>query len=201
MSTWTALHADTYRLYGRSGWNLTLKGAFGSLPFRAVVTMRLCQAARNASAPWKYLLPLCKLLHRSATRRAGIDLSWQTRVGPGFAMTHGWGTVISPGATVGSNVTLLHGATLGRRDRIAAQGERTSAYPTLEDDVWVGPHAIITGAITIGRGSRIAGGTVVLADVPPGSIVAGNPGKIIASDCVPDVMNAAPLPTAQDQAR
>ena len=79
MPTWTALHADTYRLYGRSGWRLTLKGAAGSRPFRAIVTMRLCQAARDARAPWKYLLPFCKLLHPSATRRAGIDFSWKTR--------------------------------------------------------------------------------------------------------------------------
>ncbi|MDH6156918.1 MULTISPECIES: serine acetyltransferase [unclassified Janthinobacterium] len=201
MSTWTALHADTYRLYKRSGWHLTLKGAVGSRPFRAIVTMRLCQAARDADAPWKYLLPLCKLLHRSATRRAGIDFSWQTHVGPGFALTHGWGTVISPGAVIGSNVTLLHGATLGRRDRITAPDQRSSAYPTLEDGVWIGPHAIITGAITIGQGSRVAGGTVVVADVPPASIVAGNPGKIIASDCVPDVMNAAPLATSASQPR
>jgi len=68
-----------------------------------------------------------------------------------------------------------------------------TGYPTLEDEVWVGPHAIITGGITIGRGSRIAGGAVVNENIPPYSIVAGNPAKIIKSDCIPDVMHPAPL--------
>lgn len=162
MSTWAALHADTHRLFGRSGWSLTLKGFAASRPFRALVTMRLCQAANEAGKPWRYLLPFCKLLHRCTVGGAGIDFSWQTRIGPGFALTHGWGTVLSAGAKIGSNVTLFHGVTLGRRDKIVAGEQRITAYPTLEDEVWVGPHAIITGGITIGRGSRIAGGTVVV---------------------------------------
>jgi len=193
MSIWTALQADTHRLYGSSGWKLMLKGFASSRPFRAIATMRLCQAAHSASFPWRHTLPFCKILHRFAVSGAGIDFSWQTRVGPGFALTHGWGTVISPGAIIGSNVTLFHGVTLGRRDRIVAGEQRTTGYPTLEDEVWVGPHAIITGGITIGRGSRIAGGTVVIGDVPPYSIVAGNPGRIISNCCLPDVMNQAPL--------
>ncbi|WP_074773002.1 hypothetical protein [Nitrosospira multiformis] len=63
----------------------------------------------------------------------------------------------------------------------------------IEDEVWIGPHAIIVGGVTIGRGSRIAGGAFVTENVPPYSIVSGNPSTIVKANCTPDVMNPAPL--------
>ena len=51
----------------------------------------------------------------------------------------------------------------------------------IEDDVWVGSRAVILGGVTIGRGSIIAAGSIVKSSVPPYSIVAGVPGKIIRS--------------------
>ncbi|MGE3530751.1 MAG: serine acetyltransferase [Steroidobacteraceae bacterium] len=120
-----------------------------------------------------------------------MDLPWATRISPGIALTHGWGLVINGGTRIGSNVTLFHGVTLGRRDRIAADGTRTIGFPKIEDDVWIGPHAIIVGDVTIGEGSRVAGGAFVTKDIPPRSIVQGNPAIIVKHDCIPDVMNRA----------
>jgi serine O-acetyltransferase len=85
-------------------------------------------------------------------------------------------------------VTLFHGVTLGQRDSIARDGTRSIKYPLIEDDVWIGPHAIVVG-VTIGKGSRIAGGAYVFEDIPPYSVVLGNPGKVVKSGCVPDVNN------------
>ena len=192
MTTWAALKADTYRLAGRSSWGLTFKEILRSRTFRVVATARLCQAVSQAGRAWRVFMPVCKLLHRHAANRAGVDFPWSARIGAGFALTHGWGMVMSPGAVIGRNVTLFHGVTLGRRDRIAKDGQRVIGYPTLEDEVWVGPHAIITGGITIGLGSRIGGGAVVTEDIPPYSIVVGNPGKVVKSGCTPDVMHPVP---------
>ena len=72
-------------------------------------------------------------------------------------------------------------------------GVRESGYPTIQDDVWIGPNAIVVGNVTIGQGSRIAGGSFVSSDVPPRSLIAGNPAKIARADCLPDVMNKAPV--------
>ncbi len=49
----------------------------------------------------------------------------------------------------------------------------------IKDDVWIGTNAIICSGITIGQGAVIAAGAVVTKDVPPYSIVGGNPAKII----------------------
>lgn len=193
MSAWKSLKADTHRQYGCFRYALLIKGGLTRRTFRPLVTMRLCQAAGNASGIFRLALPFFKILHRIATQLAAIDLSWNSNVGAGLALTHGWGLVISPGAKIGNNVTLFHGVTIGCRDRITPAGVRLTEYPVLEDEVWVGAHAIIVGGVTIGRGSRIAGGAFVTESVPPHSVVSGNPACITKSGCVADVMNPAPL--------
>jgi acetyltransferase-like isoleucine patch superfamily enzyme len=52
---------------------------------------------------------------------------------------------------------------------------------TIENDVWLGTGAIILDGVTIGKGSIIAAGSLVKSSVPPYSIVAGVPGKILRS--------------------
>ena len=193
MNTLEAMKADTHRQYGQSSLGLLIKGAISRRTFRPVVTMRLCQNIATSSALIRITLPLFKIFHRIVSHNASIDLPWQTKIGGGLALTHAWGLVVNPGAKIGNNVTLFHGVTLGRRDRISHLGERLTEYPVLEDDVWVGPHAIIVGGVIIGRGSRIAGGAFVTSSVPPHSVVSGNPAKIVKSNCVPDVTNRAPL--------
>lgn len=193
MRAWEAMKADTYRQYGRFSLGRLLVGAITRRTFRVVVTMRLCQGAAASRSIGKVALPFFKALHRVTTGSAAIDLPWRTEIGGGLALTHGWGLVINSGARVGNNVTLFHGVTLGRRDRISNTAERLTEYPIVEDDVWVGPHAIIVGGARIGRGSRIAGGAFVTESVPAYSVVVGNPASIIGSNCVPDVMFPAPV--------
>lgn len=192
MNPWMALKADTHRQYGRYTLGSLLRGALVNRTFRVVVTMRLCQGAAASSGLFRAVLPFFQLLHRMATHKAAMDLSWRTQIGGGVALTHGWGLVVNQGVRLGRNVTLFHGVTLGRRDRISQHGERMTEYPVLEDQVWVGPHAVIVGGVTIGEGSRIAGGAFVTHSVPPYSVVSGNPSVIVKSNCTPDVTNPAP---------
>ncbi len=44
---------------------------------------------------------------------------------------------------------------------------------------WIGMHAIILKGVTIGEGAIVGAGSVVTNDVPPWTVVAGNPAKII----------------------
>jgi len=49
----------------------------------------------------------------------------------------------------------------------------------VKDDVWIGYGAIINSGVTINQGAIIASGAVVVKDVPPYTIVGGNPARVI----------------------
>ncbi|HEY8401642.1 MAG TPA: acyltransferase [Cytophagaceae bacterium] len=55
----------------------------------------------------------------------------------------------------------------------------TRAEIIIEDEAWIGANAVITSGVTIGKHAVVAAGSVVTKDVPPYSVVAGNPAKVI----------------------
>ena len=107
----------------------------------------------------------------------GIEIHPAARLGGGLFIDHGMGVVIGETADVGNNVTLLHGVTLG-----GTSLKKEKRHPTLGDDVVVGAGAGIFGAFTIGSGSRIGAGSVVVREVPPNSVVVGVPGRVTSRD-------------------
>ena len=94
-------------------------------------------------------------------------------------------TVIGP-VTIGSHVNLAQGITVtalnhnfAEKDlRIDEQGVSTNPV-TIGDDIWIGANAVILPGVTIGNHSVVAAGAVVTKDVPPHTLVAGVPAKII----------------------
>jgi serine O-acetyltransferase len=129
---------------------------------------------RIAHALWcndlKWLARLVSNISRFFT---GIEIHPGATIGPGFFIDHGMGTVIGETAEVGENVTLYHNVTLG-----GVSWEKVKRHPTLEDHVVVGAGAQVLGPIRIGAHSRIGANSVVVKDVPPGSVVVGVPGRI-----------------------
>jgi acetyltransferase-like isoleucine patch superfamily enzyme len=69
----------------------------------------------------------------------------------------------------------------------------------IEDDCWIASHSIVLAGVTIGRGSIVAAGSVVTRSVPPYSIVAGSPARVIRSRLEPGA-TSAPTPTADEAA-
>jgi acetyltransferase-like isoleucine patch superfamily enzyme len=49
----------------------------------------------------------------------------------------------------------------------------------IQDKVWIGFNAIVLKGVTIGEGAIVAAGSVVSKDVPPFTIVAGNPARVV----------------------
>ena len=94
-------------------------------------------------------------------------------------------TIIGP-VKIGHHVNLAQGITVtalnhnfdDTNKRIDEQGVSTNAV-TIEDDVWIGANAVILQGVTIGNHCVVAAGAVVTKDVPPHSLVAGVPAKVI----------------------
>lgn len=59
------------------------------------------------------------------------------------------------------------------------QGRTTAAPVVIEDDVWIGARVIILPGVRIGTGSVVGAGSVVTRDVPPRSVVVGNPARVV----------------------
>jgi acetyltransferase-like isoleucine patch superfamily enzyme len=57
----------------------------------------------------------------------------------------------------------------------------TRSFVKIEDDCWIAANSVILAGVTVGKGSVVAAGSIVTKDVPPYSIVAGNPAQVIRS--------------------
>jgi acetyltransferase-like isoleucine patch superfamily enzyme len=55
----------------------------------------------------------------------------------------------------------------------------TTKKITIEDECWIGANCVIMAGVTIGKHSVIAAGSVVTKDIPPYSVAAGNPARVI----------------------
>ncbi|MCD5352165.1 serine acetyltransferase [Kineosporia mesophila] len=141
--------------------------ANGGYPKSQLVLLlfRTAQYVRTGPRPVRVTYPLVGTVYKVFSEWfLGIELPASTRVGPGLRLRHGVGTVVNPAASIGADVMLRHGVTIGNR-------REATDCPVLEDGVEVGAGAVLIGAIRIGARSQIAAGTVVLKDVPPESVV------------------------------
>jgi acyl-[acyl carrier protein]--UDP-N-acetylglucosamine O-acyltransferase len=62
---------------------------------------------------------------------------------------------------------------------IIEQGATLNRTLTIEENCWLGVNVVVSGNIKVGRGSVIAANSVVLKDVPPFSVVAGVPARVV----------------------
>jgi serine O-acetyltransferase len=103
-----------------------------------------------------------------------VDIHPAARLGMGILIDHGTWVVIGETAVVGDDVSLLRDVTLGGTGKQG--GDR---HPKVGDGVLIGAGAKILGNIRIGKGSKVAAGSVVLHEVPPHATVAGVPARIV----------------------
>ena len=98
----------------------------------------------------------------------GADIHPGAEIGGGLRVTHTAGLVIGKGAKVGSNVTILHGVTLGGSARGWFDGSYEDGFPEIGDGSIIMAGAKVLGPIRVGRGCFIGANAVLARDLPDG---------------------------------
>jgi len=86
-------------------------------------------------------------------------------------------TEIGDDTKIDNLVHIAHAVRIGKRCFIVA-GSSIGGTTQVGDDCWIGPNAVLATHISIGAGSKVAIGSVVIRSVPPGVTVFGNPARI-----------------------
>lgn len=85
------------------------------------------------------------------------------------------GHIICGARDIGAGSVIHDHCTLGG---VQADGEE--GLPVIGRNVWIGPHCVIVGSITIGEGATILPETFLTFNVRPNALVAGNPARVVA---------------------
>lgn len=147
-----------------------------SYPFiTAIATHRIAHELYLKKVP---LIP--RIMAECAHQKTGIDIHPGATIGKNFFIDHGTGVVIGETATIGNNVKIYQGVTLGalsfpkdERGRVIKGGRR---HPTIEDDVTIYAEATILGDVVVGKGAIVGGNVWIKESVPPGvTVTTANP--------------------------
>lgn len=110
-------------------------------------------------------------------RAAGVQIGRNTMISFGAKIDTHKGKVV-----IGDNCLITHGAHILSHDgalRLIEPGMDRAGTVVIGNNVFVGVNAIILRNVTIGDNSVVGAGAVVTKDVPPASVVIGNPAKVI----------------------
>ena len=142
----------------------------------------ICRRTRMDVLPWStFELGTDSTIEDFATVNNGVGavkIGDRTRIGLG-------NTLIGP-VTIGDDVRLAQNIVLSGLNHnyedvskpIHAQGVSTAEI-IVEDETWIGANTVVVAGVTIGKHSIVAGGSVVTKDVPPYSVVVGNPARVV----------------------
>jgi serine O-acetyltransferase len=104
----------------------------------------------------------------------GMDVTATCEIGPGIFFPHTSGIVIGA-SSIGSNVTLYQGVTLGAKQ--LDMHFDPSTRPTIGNNVTLGSGAKILGGITIGDNVKVGANSVVVHSIGPNRTVIGIPAR------------------------
>ena len=135
-------------------------------------------------------IPLADILNLQARIEPGAIIRGHVSIGKNAVIM--MGAVINIGAEIGENTMIDMNCVIGARGIIgrnvhvgagtviAGVLEPPSIDPVvIEDDVFIGANAVVLEGVKVGKGAVIAAGSVVTKDVPPNTVVAGMPAKVI----------------------
>eukprot|EP00210_Caulerpa_lentillifera_P000710 g687.t1 len=142
--------------------------------FQAVQSYRVAHWLWN-----KGRKPLALALQSRISEVFHVDIHPAAVIGRGTFIDHATGVVIGETAVIHDNVSMLHHVTLGGSG--TGSGKR---HPTIGNGVLLGAGVSILGPVTVGCGTKVGAGAVVVQDLPTHCVAVGVPARVIKRDCV-----------------
>lgn len=111
---------------------------------------------------------------------AGASIGDNTYIGPNVYLGAGGRVRIGKNVVMGAYIQILaENHEFDQPGKTISEQGVTRKGIVIEDDVWIGNLAVILDGVSVGRGSVIGAGSVVTKNVPPYSVAAGNPARVI----------------------
>jgi len=116
-------------------------------------------------------------------RACGYRVGTDVYVGPGFLVAdelpdNGHDVTIGNRVSIGPSVILVTSSS-PNQSRLRSVTGHTKGPVVIEDDAWIGAGSILLPNIRVGAMSIVAAGAVVTEDIPPHSIFAGVPARVV----------------------
>jgi serine O-acetyltransferase len=139
------------------------------------------QTHRLAHSLWREgRRDLALILQSRSSEVFQTDIHPAMSLGQGIMLDHATGFVAASEVVIEDDVSILQGVTLA-----GIEGDRTG-HPIVRRGSLIGADAAILGAVEIGAYARVAAGSLVLADVPYCSTVAGVPARVVGTGGCPE---------------
>lgn len=172
---WGSVRGDLYRKKARSDTHTLLSALLTDSPFKHTFWFRTAGFVWGRPALRYTLYPLVRTIYRHYQHKHGVWIPPVTRIGSGLFLEHLSDIFINGRAVIGRNCNIANGVTIGQTNRGPRKG-----YPTVGDNVFIGPGAKILGGVKVGNNVAIGANCVVVKDVPDNAVVAAAPGAVIS---------------------
>lgn len=169
------VRGDVYRELGDDSAKEFRRRFFRDPAFRCVYFFRLSHYLQSSTGLKRLVLKIVSFIRKRQCIKYGIRIPLETDVGTGLYIGHMGGIWINKAVKIGKNCNLSHNVTLGAISKGAGKGA-----PTIGDQVYIGPGAVISGNVTIGNNALIGANSVVLTNVPENGVFMGVPAKLFS---------------------
>jgi serine O-acetyltransferase len=141
----------------------------------ALLEHRIASGVNNAALPPVIKRPCLYALEiwqKAVEILAGISISCEACIGPGFYIGHFGSIFIGRDAIIGRHCSISHGVAIGESGRGTQRGT-----PRLGDRVLIGANAVLAGKLSVGDDAVIAPNSLVIYDVSESSVMMGVPAR------------------------